>query len=241
MNAAAARAPLAIVAGTAASYVAAVLIGVPALVPILNTLPAFPFMIGSLRRGQTGEAVVRMLIWAAALAVCATAFSYARTADAGRLFINGEAYRREMFAFLLTGAGKEGDIRLFLPQHGLHAVAFCGLALATGSLAAMPMGAALMNYMAYYVGALAASSPLPLRAILLAWVPWSLVRIASFVTLGVVLAGPVLGRLFAFPYSLRDQRRWVALALAGLALDVLLKWALAPAWRHMIRAAAGWS
>src|SRR5262249_29572445 len=224
-------APVTIVAGTVLSYVVAVAIGVPLLVPILNTLPAFPFMIASLRRGQVAEAIVRMLVWAAALAVCATAFSYARTADAGRLFIHGEAYRREMFTFLLTGAGAEGDIRQFLPQHALHAVVFCALALVTGSLAAMPMGAALMNYMGYYVGALAASSAHPLRAVALAWVPWSLVRIASFVTLGVVLAGPVLGRLFGFPFSLGVQRRWVTLALAGLALDVVLKWALAPAWR----------
>jgi len=235
-----ALAPLVIVGGTALSYFVAFAIGVPALVPILNTLPAFPFMIGSLRRGQTGEAIVRMLIWAAALAVCATAFSYSRTADAGRLFLHGEAYRQEMFTFLLTGAGPEGNIRQFLPTHALHAVVFSALALATGSLAAMPMGAALMNYMAYYAGALAASSAHPLRAVLLAWVPWSLIRIASFVTLGVVLAGPVLGRLIGFDYHLRDQRRWLTLALAGLGLDVLLKWALAPGWRDLIRGAAGW-
>jgi hypothetical protein len=104
----------------------------------------------------------------------------------------------------------------------------------------MPLGAVLMNYMAYYAGALAAASAHPLRAALLAWVPWALIRIASFVTLGVVLSGPVLGRLFGFSYRLSDQRRWIAAALAGLAMDVLLKWALAPGWRHMIRAAAGW-
>jgi len=233
-------APIAIVAGTVLSYVIAAVVGVPALVPVVNTLPAFPFMIASLRRGLVGEATVRMLIWAAALAVCATAFSYVRTADAGRLFIHGEAYRREMFDFLLTGAGAEGDIRQFLPMHALHAAIFCALAIATGSLAAMPMGAALMNYMAYYVGSLAVSSAHPLRAIALAWVPWSLIRIASFVTLGVVLGGPVLARLFGFAYSLRGQRRWLTLALAGLALDVVLKWALAPAWRGLIRGAAGW-
>ena len=233
-------APVAIVAGTALSYLVAATIGVPALVPILNTLPAFPFMIGSLRRQEVGEAIVRMLVWAAALAVCATAFSYSRTADAGRLFVHGEAYRQEMFTFVLTGAGPEGNVRQFLPQHALHGTIFCALALATGSIAAMPMGALLMNYMGFYVGALAASSAHPLRAVLLAWVPWSLIRIASFVTLGVVLAGPVLGRLIGFDYHLRDQRRWLTLALAGLGLDVLLKWALAPGWRDLIRGAAGW-
>lgn len=232
--------PAAIVAGTAVSYVVAIAIGVPWLVPVLNVVPAFPFMVASLRRGDVGEAVWRMLVWAAALAVCATALSYFWTAEAGRIFLRGEAYRREMFEFVQTGRGAEGDIRVFLPQHLLHAAAFCLLAVATGSVLAMPLGAFLMNYMAYYVGALGAASAHPWLAMTLAWVPWALIRIAAFVTLGVVLGGPLLGRLFGFEYRWRGQRRWVALAGAALLTDVVLKWALAAAWREMIRSAAGW-
>jgi hypothetical protein len=235
-----ARAPVAIVFGTALSYVAGALIGIPALVPILNVLPAFPFMIDSLRRRCVGEAVGRMLVWAAALAVCATTASYLAPVETARLFIRGDAYRREMFLFVLTGRGAEGDIRQFLPQHAGHAAVFCGLALATGSALAMPLGALLMNYMGHYVGALGSASAHPWRAVALAWVPWSLVRIASFVTLGVVLGGPVLSRVFGFEFRLRDQRGWILLAAAGLVVDVVLKWALAPSWRLFIKAAAGW-
>jgi hypothetical protein len=236
----AALVPAAIVGGTALSYAIGFLIGVPALVPFLNVLPAFPFMAGSLRRGHTGEAIWRMLVWAAAMGVCATLISYFETSGAGRLFLNGEPYRREMFEFIVTGAGREGDIRAFLPQHAAHAAAFCVLAVATGALLAMPLGALLMNYMSYYVGALAAASAHPWMAIAIGWVPWAVVRIASFVTLGVVLAGPGLGRMLGFQFSLRDQRRWLVLATAGLALDVLLKWQLAPWWRGLIQRAAGW-
>ena len=39
--------PAAIVGGTAASYVVAIAIGIPALVPFLNVAPAFPFMVAS--------------------------------------------------------------------------------------------------------------------------------------------------------------------------------------------------
>ena len=232
--------PAVIVGGTALSYLVALLIGVPALVPFLNVAPAFPFMIASLRRGRVGEAVWRMLVWAAALAVCATAISYLDTAGAGRVFVRGEPYRREMFEFLLTGYGREGDIRQFLPQHAAHAAVFCVLALATGGLLAMPLGAMLMNYMAYYVGALGAGSAHPWKAMALAWVPWAIIRIAGFVTLGVVLAGPVLGRILRFRYRLRDQSGWIAVAGAALLADVALKWALAASWREMIRSAAGW-
>lgn len=232
--------PAAIVAGTGLSYAAALLIGVPLFVPFLNVAPAFPFMIDALRRRRVGEAVWRMLVWAAALGVCATLMSYFATADAGRLFLRGESYRQEMFEFIRTGAGREGDIRAFLPQHAAHAAAFSVLAIASGAVLAMPLGALLMNYMAYYVGALAAASAHPWQAMVLAWVPWALIRVASFVVLGVVLSGPVLGRIFRFAYRLGDQRRWLLAAGAGLVLDVVLKWAYAPLWRELIRNAAGW-
>lgn len=235
-----ALAPVVIVFGTALSYVAGALIGIPALVPVLNVLPAFPFMINSLRHRHVGEAIGRMLIWAAALGVCATTASYLAPVETARLFIHADAYRREMFLFVVTGRGAEGDVRQFLPQHAAHAAMFCGLALATGSVLAMPLGAVLMNYMGHYVGALGAASTHPWRALWLAWVPWSLVRIASFVTFGVVLGGPVLARVFAFEYRLSDQRRWIGVAAAGLMLDVLMKWALAPSWRLLIKSATGW-
>jgi hypothetical protein len=232
--------PAVIVGGTAVSYLAAIVIGVPVLVPFLNAAPALPFMIASLRQGRLAEAVWRMLVWAAALAVCGTTISYLDTSRAARLFLFGEQYRREMFGFLLTGYGPEGDIRRFLPQHAAHAAVFCGLALATGGLLAMPLGAMLMNYMGYYVGALGAASAHPWTAMALAWAPWALIRITGFVTLGVVLAGPGLERVFRFGYRLRDQRRWIALAGGALLADVALKWGLAASWREMIRSAAGW-
>ncbi len=232
--------PAAIVAGTGLSYAAAFVIGVPLLVPFLNVAPAFPFMIDALRRGRVGEAVWRMLVWAAALAVCATLVSYFATADAGRLFLRGESYRQEMFEFIKTGVGREGDVRAFLPQHAAHAGAFSLLAIVSGAALAMPLGALLMNYMAYYVGALGAASAHPWQAMALAWVPWALIRVASFVVVGVVLSGPVLARLFRFEYRLADQRRWLVAALVGLAIDVVLKWTCAPIWRELIRNAAGW-
>lgn len=232
--------PVAIVGATALSYVVAFAIAVPVLVPFLNTAAAFPFMVASLRRGLVGEAIWRMLVWAAAMGICATVLSYFNTVAAERLFIHGESYRREMFEYLQTGFGAEGDVRRFLPQHLGHAALFMALAFVSGSMLAMPLGALLMNYMACYAGALGGASAHPWKAMLLAWVPWALVRIASFVTIGVVLAGPILGRLLAFEYRLRDHRAWLGAAAGGLFIDIVLKWACAPAWRTMIRGAAGW-
>jgi hypothetical protein len=232
--------PVVIVVGTALSYAIGIAIHVPALIPVLNVLPAFPFMIAALRRGNVPDAIARMVVWAAAMAVCSTTISYLAPAETANLFIHADAYRREMFEFVLTGRGAEGDIRAFLPQHLMHAALFCALALASGSVLAMPLGAILMNYMGYYVGALGAASLQPIRAMILAWVPWAVIRILSFVVLGVVLGGPLLARVGGFEYELRNQRPWILAALSGLAIDIFLKWALAPWWRGLIRAAAGW-
>lgn len=228
------------IAATVFSYGLGALIGLAWLLPLLNAAAGYPWMIAALRRGRVKTAIVRMLVWAAVLGACATVMGYAWPLHAERVILHGDAYRREMFAFVLTGQGAEGDPRQFLPQHAGHAALFCLLAIATGSALAMPLGAVLMNYMGFYVGALAAASTHPWRAAVLAWVPWALIRVASFVVLGVVLGAPLLARVFRFSYRLRDEWRWIALALAGLAADALLKWLLAPSWRLLIRSATGW-
>lgn len=92
-----------------------------------------------------------------------------------------------------------------------------------------------MNYMGHYVGSTASISAHPLQTIALAWHPWAVVRIASFVTLGVLFAGPVLSRVVRFRYKLNDHGRILGLAISGLVLDLVLKWMLAPVWARFIR------
>jgi hypothetical protein len=232
--------PVVIVAATVASYAAGWLIGVPALVPVLNTLASYPYMVAALRRGQLRLAVARMLVWALALAVCATLLSYARPSQTDTLFIRGAAYRHEMFAWVMTGTGAESTPSLFVPQQAMHAIALSALALVSGGLLAMPMGAVLMNYMGHYVGALAASSVHPAATMLLGWHPWAVVRIVSFVVIAVVLSTPVLGRLFAFRIDRDDARRLLVFGVAGLVLDVVLKGLLAPAWQRLLVRVVGW-
>ena len=86
-----------IVIATLASYAAGWALGVPILVPILNTLASYPFRVAALRRGELRRAVERMLLWALTMGVVATLLSYARPADTGQLFIRASAYRIEMF------------------------------------------------------------------------------------------------------------------------------------------------
>jgi hypothetical protein len=225
---------LSIVFLTVLSYAAGAWAGRPWLVPVLNALAGYPFMVAPVVAGRLRRAAARMLLWALTMGVCATAMAYARPAQTSKLFLNAAAYEREMFEWVDTGRGREARPREFLPQHALHAAAFSALSLATGSALSMPFGAALMNYMGHYAGALGARRRSPLVA-LAAWNPWSIVRVISFVLLGVVLAGPLL--------CLVRGRRWrwsgeagglLAVALAGLVADAAIKAGFADVWRRLL-------
>jgi hypothetical protein len=114
------------------------------------------------------------------------------------------------------------------------------LSLISGSVLSMPMGSVLMNYMGHYAGSFAAVSAHPVQAVLTAWNPWSIVRVVSFVALGVTLSGPVLSRIGGFRFALGDHRGVLVAAACGLILDVVLKAVMAPTWQLMLRRAAGW-
>ena len=229
-----------IVAATICSYAIGWLLNVPSLVPLFNVAASYPFMILALRRGDLGLAVARMLLWALAMGLCAMLLSYARPAQTDTLFLRGEAYRVEMFRWVMTGTGAESSPSVFIPQQLLQTAVFAVLALATGGALAMPMGAVLMNYMGHYVGSLAADSRQPVLTMLLAWHPWSVIRIVSFVVLGVVLSVPLISRMTRFAIDPRAARAFGIGACAGLVADLVLKALLAPSWQRLLLRVVGW-
>lgn len=231
---------LVVVFATLLSYAVGWAVGVPVLLPILNTLASFPFMVLALRRGDLRLAVARMLLWALTMGVVATLLSYARPAQTGALFLRGEAYQAEMFAWVMTGQGAESTPSQFIPRQAGHAALFSGLALATGGVAAMPMGAVLMNYMGHYVGTLAASSRRPALTMLFAWHPWAVIRVISFVVIGVVLSAPLLSRIGTFRAERSGARTLLLWACAGLIADIVLKTLLAPTWQRLLLRIVGW-
>jgi len=222
---------------TALAYPLGLALGQPWLLPMLNTMPAYVVMLRRLRRGDRRGAVEAMLIWAAALAVLGTLAFALWPSDPGPIVLNGPAYREEMFRWIATGVGSEGDPRLFLPQHIAHLAGFVALSLATASSLSILLGAVLMNYMDYYVASLARAGAPLWTTLLLGWQPWAICRVAAFCTLGVVLAEPLLAALgrCARP-SLRDLRPWLAAAAAGILADWILKALLAPQWGLWLRA-----
>jgi hypothetical protein len=207
------------------------------LLPLLQVLPAYPVMVLDLKRGRIGAAVGHMLAWAALLALTVgTLTTFAPSAGEAAV-LHGAAYRDEMLGWVRTGEGKESSPARFLPEHAVHLAAFTVLALASGGLLALLMGAVLMNYMSFYVGSLLAIARTPSTVLLYGWPPWAALRVIGFVILGLVLAVPLLRRLTEIPLAPDRRRAWMAMAFACILLDAVLKAILAPRWSGILRAA----
>lgn len=224
-----------LVPSTIAAAVAGFATGNMLLFPLFCMAPAYPLMIRRLLAGQRGRAVCTMLVWAATLAPTSVMLSFWAPEQAAATVLRGEVYADEMFHWLRTGEGRESRPAEFLVEHAVHLVLFTVLSLATASLASIYFGTVLLNYMAYYVARVIQAADGDLLAGVMAWHPWSLVRVASFVVLGVVLAEPLLRRISGSNRVPGTGRgRWLFLVLAGLVLDAVVKAMLAPSWRQWL-------
>lgn len=225
-----------LVLATLASYPVGLAIGHPWLLPALNTVPAYLTMVALLRRGERRQAVIAMLVWAMALAIGGTVSFALWPWPVDAVVLHGPAYREEMFAWILTGVGREGQPSRFLPQHVGHLAGFVTLSLATASALSITLGAVLMNFMSFYVASLARGGVPTWAVVFLGWQPWAICRVAAFCTLGVVLSEPVLSRILKYPYAgLRAARPFVLAAAGGILADWVLKALLAPAWGLWLR------
>jgi hypothetical protein len=158
---------------------------------------------------------------------------HAREACARAIF-HGPEYVDEMFRWIHTGIGAESTPSQFIPQHLMHLAMFIVLALLTASLLSLLMGAALMNYMSFYVGNVILASTDFWKAVWMGWHPWSIVRVASFVVLGVILGEPLICRISGRSYDSSGAKKLLWLALAGIVADIAIKAALAPWWQRTL-------
>jgi hypothetical protein len=196
----------------------------------------FPFRERVRRRDYLGAWTLGMA-WTVLLSagVILLVLYWPEAARAG--ILHGEAYRREMFGWISTGVAPENQPRAFIPQHLLHLAVFLLLTWLSGGYLGLALGAALVGYMSYFVGSYAAASGHPLLGPVIAWVPWSVVRVGAFVLLGSLFARPLLERR-AWPFEPWEVRL-MGLALAGIVVDILIKAFFAPGYGIFLRQMAG--
>jgi hypothetical protein len=207
------------------------------LLPFIAPLPLYPVFVASVRAGRFGTAWLDAMAWTVLLSTGVIFLTLIWPEVAREGILRGDSYRDEMFGWIWTGTGREVTPSAFLPEHALHLVAFVVLTWVSGGYLGLVLGALLVAYMSYFVGSYAAESGNVLVGSIVAWVPWSVVRVASFVMLGALFSRPLWSRA-VWPFSGRDLR-FLLLALAGIVVDVTLKILLAPAYGHFLRRLAG--
>jgi hypothetical protein len=201
--------------------------------PLLAPLTLYPSFREKVRAGDTVGAWRLGLLWAflLSLGVILLVFWLPDVARAG--ILNGEAYRQDMFNWIATGVGRENDWRSFVPEHLLHLAVFLLLTWVSGGYLGLALGAALVGYMSYFVGTYGVASGHPFLGSLAAWVPWSVIRVLSFVLLGALFSRPLLVKK-AWPFGRQDYQL-MALAVSGLLADLLIKGFFAPTYGLFLR------
>ena len=203
------------------------------VLPLVAPLTLYPsFRRRVLERDYLGAWTLG-LVWAFLLSAGVILLVFWMPEAARTGILNGEPYRQEMFDWIATGVGPENDWRRFLPVHLLHLGVFLLLTWVSGGYLGLALGAALVGYMSYFVGAYAAASGHPFLGSVAAWVPWSVVRVFAFVLLGTLFSRPLLVRR-VWPFD-RPEVRLMALAASGILLDVLLKAFFAPGYGLFLR------
>jgi hypothetical protein len=206
------------------------------LLPVFQVAVSYPVLFFLLAEDRRNRAFAGMLFWAFCLAVITIQACIHFPERAGASILHGQTYVQEMFHWIRTGEGAEGNPMLFIPQHLLHFAVFCLLSALTASLLSLLMGAVLMNYMSYYVAAVIRSSTDVFTASLMGWHPWAIVRVISYVMLGVILAEPLICKIVKKDYEYERVRPFFWAAITGIALDILMKALMAPWWGLKLRA-----
>ncbi|MCI0588664.1 MAG: hypothetical protein L0323_17695 [Planctomycetes bacterium] len=210
------------------------IVGHAFLLPVLQAALAYPIFLGAVREGRHGRAVGLMLLWAVATSIPVILASRTDPGGTEPAILRGKEYRDEMFAWIRTGVGKESDPGRFLPEHGLHFATFALLAYFSVGAGALLLGAVLLDYMNFYVGALLAAAADPAAVAPFAWPVYAVVRVIGYVVCATALAG--LRLRGPEPDERRRPLGLLALGFSLVLADALLKALLAPWWRERLAA-----
>ena len=214
----------------------------PILFALLPTAPLAWVYAKAVREGRARDAAFLAIAWAAALTLSTVAATVRSPQGAFQTIWHAGEFRDDMVRWIATGRGQEGNISLFLPRVlAEYALVWILSALSLG-IAALVLGSLLLGYMNGYVGWVVANAdPVvpPLTSALVAWPPWSVARVLSFILAGT--AGALWGamRLYRGTKAPRLVGRLALFSLLLLLVDVGLKWWLAPIWREWLQALLG--
>ena len=217
---------------------------IPALFAILPLLPLGYVYFRAIAEGKPGRAALLALAWALALTVSSVASATRSPQLVPSGIWHAASYRDEMVRWIGTGVGAEGNVAQFLPRVAAEYLLVVALAAISVGLLGLFLGSVLLGYMNGYVGwVIANADPRtnPIVAAFLAWPPWPMARVVSFVLAGTAASSWGYSRFFDRSAPRPRVRPLFVGSLVLLASDIVLKMTLAPQWRLFLRALLGTS
>ncbi|MBD3337117.1 MAG: hypothetical protein GF355_16500 [Candidatus Eisenbacteria bacterium] len=217
---------------------ASIFLGWPWFPPFLQATLIFPLYLFHILNRDTRRALVHMLVWALVTSAATILITVLDAQTAQQAIWRSTDYHNEMFHWIRTGVGPESTPSQFIPQHIWHYALFLGVSLITLGWGGLVMGAALLNYMNYYVGTLVLAATHPTNAVLVGWPPYAMIRVVAYVCGAVALSDFVVAVVLRKNVWDRRVTRTYLLWSAGLfGVDIVVKFFLAPVWRRVLERA----
>lgn len=211
-------------------------IGQPNFLPLVQTLALFIFLLVPLRQGLIRQALWVMAIWLSIQFMVVTALTWFLEARAERAFHDGFQYRMAYVAWFYRAADA-------IRPDSFTAVPFSRLLELVGVLLGSLISIGLVgiwflvksvNLAAYNMGVLlvALNSAIGL---LLALPIWSLLRIAGYAGLVILLSEPGITGVWQPSYYWRTRQQMIVIAGGLLLGGLLLELFLPDLWRLLVR------
>jgi len=211
----------------------------PFLLLVFTCMPIYPVYFSQFKAQQYKKAAFRVLLWAITISFTIVLLTVSNPSLASRAVISGTSYKEEMFLWIATGEGAEGDPSAFVPAHLINAAFFTLLSFATGGLLALLFGAYQMNYMNFYVGELLSRVAHPtlnnfIIVSLLSWPVYSIIRVLGFVCIGVATTIPLASKTFKKKIDSKPLTRLLITGVVLVGLDIAIKAFVAPYYQKLL-------
>ncbi|MCK4953457.1 hypothetical protein KAS14_06715 [Candidatus Bathyarchaeota archaeon] len=212
----------------------------PLLMLLFSSVPIYPIYLSQFKAQKYRKAMILMVVWAITISFYIILLTMVFPSLASKAVISGSSYQEEMFLWIATGVGREGDPSAFIPEQLINAAVFTTLSLASGGILATLFGAYQMNYMNYYVGVLLSqvlkSTPNNLfTVVLLSWPIYAIIRVAGFVLIGVATTIPLANILFYRKVELKTIIRFLLVGTIFIVADIVVKILVAPFYQDLLQ------
>ena len=210
--------------------------------PVLSALVLIPMFVWAVREGRPRKAIELGLFWAVVQSAVFVIATVLLSDSASQAVVGGVEFRSEWLSWIANGSPVLRTPALALDRTLLELIVYSAAMFLTGSVAGLIGLAAAMDAFNFTAASLLTQAARPLLMLLGAWPIWVIVRLVSYLTVGAVLAEPMVHLNLRVEFLLdwwHGRKRLLAIGLGLFVLSLLLQVLLTPLYRTLLQAALG--